>query len=43
MNRMNSDLRDASGALDRDDLKAAKDYMDRADREIGTLESFLGR
>jgi eukaryotic-like serine/threonine-protein kinase len=43
LNRMNSNLREASSALDRDDLQAAKDYMDRADREIATLESFLGR
>jgi eukaryotic-like serine/threonine-protein kinase len=43
MNRMNSDLREASSALDRDDLEAAHQYMDRADKEISTLESFLGR
>jgi eukaryotic-like serine/threonine-protein kinase len=43
MNRMNNDLRDANSALDRDDLNAAKDYMDRAEREIGTLQSFLGQ
>ncbi len=43
MNRMNSDLREANSALDRNDLQAAKDYMDRADREISTLEQFLGR
>ncbi|MGB6691309.1 MAG: hypothetical protein WBE76_26040, partial [Terracidiphilus sp.] len=43
MNRMNSNLREANSALDRDDLQAAKDYMDRADKDIGTLEAFLGR
>ena len=43
MNRMNSNLREAGSALDRDDLQAAKDYMERADREIGTLEKFLGQ
>jgi eukaryotic-like serine/threonine-protein kinase len=43
MNRMNSNLREAGSALDHNDLQAAKDYMDRADREIATLETFLGR
>ncbi len=43
MNRMNSDLREADSALGRNDLQSAKDYMDRADREISTLEQFLGR
>jgi serine/threonine protein kinase len=43
MNRMNSDLREANTALDRDDVHAAHEYMDRAEKEIGTLESFLGR
>jgi hypothetical protein len=43
MNRMNSDLREANTALDRDDLHAAHEYMERADKEISTLESFLGR
>lgn len=43
MNRMNSNLRDASSALDRDDLQAARQYMERAEKEISTLEGFLGR
>jgi eukaryotic-like serine/threonine-protein kinase len=43
MNRMNTNLREASSALERNDLQAAKDYMDHADHEIATLEAFLGR
>jgi flagellin-specific chaperone FliS len=43
MNRMNSDMRDADSAIGRNDLKAAHDYLQKADREITTLESFLGR
>jgi eukaryotic-like serine/threonine-protein kinase len=43
MNRMNSNLREANSALDRNDLQAAKDYMDHADHDIATLEAFLGR
>jgi len=43
MNRMNSNLREANDALGRNDLQAAKDYMDHADHDIATLEAFLGR
>jgi serine/threonine-protein kinase len=43
MSRMNNFLSEANHALDQNDLNAAKDYMDRADREITTLEKFLGR
>ena len=43
MNRVTSELREANSALDRDDLQAAHSYMDKADRDIATLESFLGR
>lgn len=42
LNRMNNDLREANSALDRDDVKAAHEYMDHADHEIATLEAFLG-
>lgn len=43
LTRMNNDMRDADRALRSNDLAAAKDYMDRANREIETLEKFLGR
>jgi hypothetical protein len=43
LSRMNNDLREANTALDRDDIHTAHEYMDRADHEITTLESFLGR
>jgi len=43
MNRMHNDMTEASSALARNDLEAAHDYMERADREIATLEKFLGR
>ncbi|HXR40017.1 MAG TPA: protein kinase [Terracidiphilus sp.] len=43
MNRMNSDLREAQTALNQNDMQAAGEYMDRADKEAAKLESFLGR
>ena len=43
MNRMNNNLREADSALNRNDLAAAHDYLQKADREIGTLEKFLGQ
>ena len=43
MNRLNNFMREADRALNQHDLQAANEYMDRADREISTLESFLGR
>jgi eukaryotic-like serine/threonine-protein kinase len=43
LTRMNNDMRDADHALRANDLAAAKDYMDRANREIETLEKFLGK
>jgi serine/threonine-protein kinase len=43
MNRMNSDLREAQTALNQNDLQAANEYLDRADKETAKLESFLGR
>jgi len=43
MSRMNNDLGEANRAIAQNDLEAAKEYMERADREISTLESFLGR
>jgi eukaryotic-like serine/threonine-protein kinase len=41
MNRMGTDLTEAQRAIDQNNLQAAKEYMDRADREISTLEGFL--
>jgi serine/threonine-protein kinase len=43
MNRMDSDINAANHALGQNDLKAANEYMERAEREARTLESFLGR
>lgn len=43
MNRMHNDMNQADAAMARNDLEAANDYMVRADREIATLEKFLGR
>ncbi len=43
LNRMNSFLGEANRALGQNDLQAANDYMDRADKEVTTLEQFLGR
>jgi eukaryotic-like serine/threonine-protein kinase len=43
MSRMNADLTEANHSLDQNDLQSAKEYMQRADHEISTLESFLGR
>jgi eukaryotic-like serine/threonine-protein kinase len=41
MNRMGTDLTEAQRAIDQNNLESAKEYMDRADREISTLEGFL--
>lgn len=41
--RLQLDLRDAEQALDRIDLAVAAEYMDRGEREVETLEKFLGR
>ena len=43
MSRMNSLLTEAQRSLDRKDLDAANDYIDRADTEIAKLEKFLGK
>ena len=40
--RMNSDLRSASAELDSGNLAAARNHMDKADKEISTLEGFFG-
>jgi eukaryotic-like serine/threonine-protein kinase len=41
--RMNSYLRSANDELNRGDITAARNHMDKADKEISTLESFLGK
>jgi serine/threonine protein kinase len=43
MNRMTSYLNEADRAFSQNDLQAANDNMDRADKELSTLETFLGR
>ncbi|MGA8290796.1 MAG: protein kinase [Acidobacteriaceae bacterium] len=43
MNRMNAYLNEANNALKQNDLQAANDNMDRAEKEIATLNAFLGR
>jgi serine/threonine-protein kinase len=43
MNQMNAHLNEANRALDLNDLQAANDNMDRAERELLTLQKFLGR
>ena len=43
MSRLNSDMREAQSAIGQGDLKAAGEYLDRADHETTTLEKFLGR
>jgi eukaryotic-like serine/threonine-protein kinase len=43
MNRMNAYLNEADRALGQNDLQAASDNMDRAEKEITTLDTFLGR
>jgi serine/threonine-protein kinase len=41
--RMNSYLRLANDNLNNGNIAAASSYMDKADKEISTLESFFGR
>ncbi len=43
LSRLNSDLNESNTALNQNDLAPADGYMDRADRELATLEKFLGR
>jgi serine/threonine-protein kinase len=40
--RMNSDLHSAGAELDSGNLTAARNHMDKADKEISTLEGFFG-
>ncbi len=43
MNRLDNDINEASQALNRKDPDSANQYMDHAEQELSTLESFLGR
>ncbi|AXC11130.1 Serine/threonine protein kinase PrkC, regulator of stationary phase [Acidisarcina polymorpha] len=43
MGRMNAHLNEANRALNTNDLQAASDDMARAEKELSTLETFLGR
>jgi len=43
MNRMNAYLNEANSALGQQDIQAANDNMDRAEKELATLNTFLGR
>jgi len=43
LTRMNSYLSEANGALSQNDVQAAQDEMDRAEKEISKLKTFLGR
>ena len=39
---MNSNIREAQGALNQKDLTTAGEYMERANQNLHTLEVFLG-
>lgn len=43
MNRLDYAMSSARSALSRNDLAAAAQYMDRADKELASLENFLGQ
>ncbi|HVT97173.1 MAG TPA: protein kinase [Acidobacteriaceae bacterium] len=43
LSSLNNDLNESNLALTQNDLETANQYMDRADRELGILEKFLGR
>jgi serine/threonine protein kinase len=43
MNRLNNEMGEANRALNENDLETANQYMDRAERDLATLENFLGR
>jgi serine/threonine-protein kinase len=43
MNRLSNNLRQAQAAIAQNDLQAADEYMERADKDTSTLEKFLGR
>ena len=43
LNRMNSYLNEAKTALNQNDVQTAQEEMDRAEKEISNLKTFLGR
>jgi len=43
LSRLNNDMSESNLALTQNDLETANQYMDRADKELATLEKFLGR
>jgi serine/threonine-protein kinase len=43
MTKMNSYLNEANHALTQNDVQTAQDEMDRAEKEISNLKTFLGR
>lgn len=43
MTRLENDLSESRMAMSESDLSTAGEYMDRADKELATLEKFLGR
>jgi len=43
LNRMNSYLNEADRSLSQNDVQGAQDEMDRAEKEISNLKTFLGR
>jgi serine/threonine-protein kinase len=43
LNRMNSYMNEADRSLSQNDVQGAQDEMDRAEKEISTLKTFLGR
>ena len=43
LNRMNAYINEANRSLNENDLQTADVNMDRAEKELSTLETFLGR
>jgi serine/threonine-protein kinase len=43
LSRLNNDMNESNLALTQNDIETANQYMDRADKELATLEKFLGR
>jgi serine/threonine-protein kinase len=43
LSRLNNDMSESNLALSQSDVETADTYMDRADKELATLEKFLGR
>ena len=43
MSRMDAYLNEANRALSENNPQEADEYMDRVDKELSTLQSFLGR